>query len=492
MLAGFFGKKCRHPMADLKSAQLLLDELPKNDAVKSTAEITDWLESVIVEAEFKLVDQLAVVSLLDETAQCYAKKLAHELFSLPDMNSFQGNRLSALLAALSQQTAECYYTIFERCGQLDKLNNGLRSQLPLVVARAIRAMRKQLKYSALHYAPQEEVLWQRLARLCQHAGRQHYLDTTVHLYSATDEGSVCREWVKLLAWYACDLDTLSPQAIHLTERIIVHFSQCIEIKGYLQDVPDCTLAGEGRRGAAATMLRCLEAVPLQSKLSVLLRVLEKERIPAELDLGGSFSADSVLAVARNIATRLFVKSSRKSVRRPFAVALHVVTGYQSVLACCRQEIEAEDGVQWRLENASAGGFLAVPPSCCSVQVGQLLGLQTGRRLGVSIARRLSHDAEGRWHLGAEMLASRVSAVVLRQGGADERAQSALWLHADADDEQGVVRLLMAVNTFFVQRSLTTGFGGKILLLMPGVLLESGADYDLARFRVIEQEVVPAF
>jgi hypothetical protein len=105
MLAGLFGKKCDHPMADVKSAQQLLDDLPKHDAIKSVTELTEWIESVSVHEEFKFADQYAVLSLLDETAQVYARKLAYEYFSLHDMNVFHGNRLHMVLEALARQTS---------------------------------------------------------------------------------------------------------------------------------------------------------------------------------------------------------------------------------------------------------------------------------------------------------------------------------------------------------------------------------------------------
>jgi hypothetical protein len=46
---------------------------------------------------------------------------------------------------------------------------------------------------------------------------------------------------------------------------------------------------------------------------------------------------------------------------------------------------------------------------------------------------------------------------------------------------------MKLEAFSAQRSLQTSLEGKNYLLMPMGLDERGLDYDLARFRVIEQE-----
>src|SRR3990167_2811565 len=93
MLSGIFGKKSDHPMADMKSAQALLDDLPKNDAHKMLMELTEWIESVADNPDFKLDHQFAVLRLLDETAQPYARKLARDYFTPQELNKSQENRL---------------------------------------------------------------------------------------------------------------------------------------------------------------------------------------------------------------------------------------------------------------------------------------------------------------------------------------------------------------------------------------------------------------
>ena len=80
-MLGFFGKKSDHPMADLKSAQALLEDLPKSDALKALQELTAWVESVREQAEFRMDHQLAVLRLLDETARPFERKLMREYFA---------------------------------------------------------------------------------------------------------------------------------------------------------------------------------------------------------------------------------------------------------------------------------------------------------------------------------------------------------------------------------------------------------------------------
>lgn len=503
MLARLFGKKCDHPMADVKSAQALLDDLPKHDMLKSATELTDWIESVANHEEFRLADQFAVLSLLDETAQFYARKLACEYFTLPDLNTFQGNRLCLVLGNLSCQTANAYYGIFSRYCNGDKTASVIKSQLPLLVVRAVRLMRGQLKYAAVHYDYHDDTIWRRLAQLYLHAEQQQYLDVPLNLYSALSEPTSMKcESGQLLAWYACGINCLAPRSMHLTERIIAQYGSSIEISANLttQALFGFDLAHPNhpvRVNVDATLhplMRYISLTGMQASLGALIKTLEKNMVPQELNLGGVFAAERVLEAAQHVWTCLVAPPIRLSKRRELNALLNVVVGFENVYWRCKyldQESSEYPSAQWTLENASVSSFYAVLPGqgTGGVRIGDVLSMQTAGvpRLGVAIARHLLRDVEGRLHVGAEILANQVSEVVLCQSGVGgcESSQSALWLHAAVED--GTVRLLMPANTFSMLRSLKTCFEGKHYLLIPIELQGSGVDYDLASFRVIEQE-----
>lgn len=51
MVLGLFGKKSDHPLADMKSAQALLDDIPKHDSIKALQELADWVEAISEQAD---------------------------------------------------------------------------------------------------------------------------------------------------------------------------------------------------------------------------------------------------------------------------------------------------------------------------------------------------------------------------------------------------------------------------------------------------------
>ena len=62
----------------------------------------------------------------------------------------------------------------------------------------------------------------------------------------------------------------------------------------------------------------------------------------------------------------------------------------------------------------------------------------------------------------------------------------MWL-VKPDDETGDVCLLMNPDTFSMNVSLNTQFENKGYLLIPVTLMEKGFDYDLARYRKVEED-----
>ena len=172
MLSGIFGKKSDHPMADIKSAQMMLDDLPKNDAHKMLMELTDWVESVSDNTDFKPDHQYAVLCLLDETAQPYVRKLARDYFAPQELNKFQENRLWLVLGNLFRHTAKAYCAMFSRYCDSGRNDAAAKAQIALLAARAIHAMIGQLKYICARYGPIDVAIWGNLAQIYRHAEQQ--------------------------------------------------------------------------------------------------------------------------------------------------------------------------------------------------------------------------------------------------------------------------------------------------------------------------------
>lgn len=501
MFSSLFGKKSDHPLADMKSAVALLEELPKNDAHKMLMELTEWVESVGDNADFRLDHQFAVLRLLDEAAQSCVRKLAREYYVPQELTKFQENRLWLMLCNWSQHAANAYMAVFDRyCGG-DKGASAIKAQLPLLAARTAYALNGYLKYVSAHYGPTDPSLWGKVARLYRHAEQQQYLDTRIELYPGVTEGATVRcELARMLGWYGCGIGALSPLYMHLTERIVGQYCSSVTLDArqsadslfcFDLDHPSAPLRiNAGARVQPST--RFVGVAAMQQKLDGLLKELAKNVVPQELNLGGNYAANAVREAAQYLLDYLRDPPLRRSPRRGINVSLKVANGFGRLLESTDVGLNfnAEQSLHWEVVDISVGGFRTVIPAqgADGIRIGSLIGMQPDGvpHWGAAVVRRLMRDDTNRLHVGVEILANQVAGVMLK-GGVLEGGQYALWLPAKPGESSGEIRLLMKADMFSAQRSLQTSLGGKNYLLMPVKLEERGVDYDLARFRSVEQE-----
>lgn len=499
MFSSLFGKKSDHPLADIKSAMAMLEELPRSDAHKMLMELTEWVESVGDNADFRLEHQFAVLRLLVETAQPYVRKLVREYYAPQELSKFQENRLWLVLVNWSQHAANAHLAVFDRYCNGDKGAGALKAQLPLLVGRAAHSLSGYLKYVSAHYGPMDPALWGKVARLYRHAEQQQYLNAPVELYAGVNATTVGSELALLLGWYGCGIGTLSPLSMHLTERIVGQYAACVSIGA--QQTADSLFCFDLDHPAAPLRVkagaqvksstRFIGMAAMQSRLEALIRELAKNTVPQELNLGGNYPAEVVRDAAQYLRDYLADPPLRRSPRRGIKVTLKVANGFGRLLenTDVGLNFNAEQPLHWDIEDISATGFRTVIPSqgTDGIRIGSLLGIQPDgvAHWGAAVVRRLMRDDANRLHIGAEMLSNRVAGVTL--GGGSGEGLHALWLMAKPGDASGEARMLMKVDAFSAQRSLQASLEGKSYLLMPMGLDEKGQDFDLARFRVIEQE-----
>ena len=503
MLSTIFGKKSDHPLADIKSVQELLDNLPKNDAYKSLMELTELIESATEYTDFKLDHQFAVLRMIDDAAQPYARKLSREYFTPSEISKFHENRLWLLFDNYYRHVANAYYSAFNRFCSAEKGSNAIKDQMPLLTARAVNTLTCRLKFTSARYNQVDNVIWQNLSLLYKHAEQLQYLDTPVRLYPGMSGNTTLKcEVGCLLVWYNSGLSTLSPMHIHLTERIVAKYCSTIDISNQLDGNSrlcfDFNNPHEPTRiNTEATIhpaVRFIGMPTMQAKLESLKKVLEKNIVPDDLSLGGSFEAEFIRESVQHLLNYLVVPPVRRSVRRMANIALSVVSGFDKVIerGNPKSRNKEKDLAHWVTEEISAGGFsTALPSGSDAIGIGSLLGIQPDgmSHWGAAVVRRLLRDDANQMHAGAEILANQVACVHLKQNGSEPgNGQLALWLYPKQDGLSGGAQLLlMKADNYSASRSLKIQLDGKNYLLIPSGLQEKGLDYDLAKFKLIEQE-----
>lgn len=505
-MLGLFGKKSDHPLADIKSAQQVLEELPKNDALNTVQELTGWLESIVELAdEFRLDHEFAVLRLFDDAAQPYVRKLLRDYFAVQPLSKFQENRLWMVLNNFYTHSELAYRDVLTRYRNGGRGASAVKSDLAALGVRGIAALSGRLKLAAARYALVETGLWHHLADFYGHAETLGYQNETVALYAGVPgDTSVTQEFATLLTWYGMSAGVLSPLHEYITERLIAHAGKGLRVDDRYnanalfvfdlsQPTPPMRLANESTLHPALRFLSVVEAL---KQLGVLNRTLEKGIVPDDLQFGGAnYEAELVRDILRRLVDNLTQPlPTRRNPRRKISVNLRVANGFFKMLEQTDVALNfGQDGSEtWEVEDISVTGFRSVLPPALSagIKIGSLVGTKPENvaHWGAGIVRRLSRDEKNNLHVGVEVLSTQIVGISLtdRVHAADEEMQVALYLNRP-NDTSGEAWLLMRPGTFSPNRSLNMKLSGKDYLLLPLSMVESGDDYDLARYRRMEQD-----
>lgn len=500
MISLFGSSKPDHPMADIREARKLLAELPAGDAVKCVDELTHWLQSVMAEEHFRPDYRAQLVQLLDEAAQSHVRKLAREYMLSPRLAKIQEIRLWKAIFEYWRQAALAYAGCVDLYAAGAKGADALKGSMPLLLARALRALAAQVKWSYVRYGPLDPAVWGCIAKVYALAETRKFAQSAVALYPGIPgETTAEREFLKAVMLSASSPDSLLPLEMELCERLIAHFCAAFTLRLDLQ--PDIAYwidlaAGQAplrlaRPPQLAPTLRFFAAGRALEELEALIRTVRTTGgIPPQVNLGGSYPAETVLDVLDHLALYWSPKPpQRKHPRHRVKSRLDVVHGFDGVLGVFGAGPGDDAATEtWIVENVSAGGFGASIPEIKGdwLKIGCLLGLQPegGDTWVLGVVRRLQREIPLKGSVGIQTIARSAELLQLSlSGGGSETG----ILVSDGSEPAGEARVLLRAGVFVSGQNMEYRMGETTRLLLPQGVLERGDEHELARFREMIRE-----
>jgi hypothetical protein len=511
MLDWIKGSKSDHPLADDAAARELIAELPAADSYKMLEELSYWLDTLAGAEDLKLVRLLEIIDLIDQTAKNHQRKLAQDYLSGGGrMQKYQEHRIWSTSTVFWRRLASAYRLWLDRFQSGAGGWGGMKGQVPMVVARAIRAGALVLKWQLLRYGPIERDLLVELGRLYAYAETKDFATAAVVVYpGAHGESTAQREFLKAMMLTVSSTDSLLPAKLEVAERIIARFSEFFLLQR--QFGKGCHYfieLGAGKmparvveRPKASEALRFFGPGAAAQELEKLISVIGADgAVPASMKLDGNPDPGLVFDVLRHLARYWSpVPPARSEQRRTSISQISVVHDFHEILSTISgqsDELSFDTSTEtWAVQNESEGGYGAVLPlngSSDWLKVGTLLGvkLEDGAAWGVGIVRRLSAIGAGQRYVGIQLLARGATAVKLVPPNAanDRAGQDALLLPSSAKDSMGSgeMNLLLPLGSFAPKQSYEMRTYGRSYLLMPRQLVEGGQDFDMARYRVMQK------
>ena len=497
MIDLFGSKKPVHPMADLKDARKILEELPTDDPLQCAEELSRWLESVVAVEGFK-PDYLAqLVQLLDETGQSYLHKIELEYLVSPRLGKAQEISLWKAIYKYWFNAALAYTRCVDLYGSRARGADALKDGMPLLLARALSALAAQVKWVYVRYGPVDPSVWG-VIRGVPVPGYGF-----VTLYSdVPNETTPEQEFLRAVMLAASSPNCLLPLEMELCERLIGHFCAAFTLRRDVQ--PDnaywIDLAGSQgplrleRLPQPSPSLRFFAAGKALKELDNLIATVKTTGVvPSQVYLGGDYPVETVLEVLDHLTLYWSPKShERKHERHRAKSRLNVTHGYDGVLAALgyTPHSDSSSTETWIVENVSAGGFGAGIPEIKGdwLKIGCLLGLQPegGDNWVLGVIRRLNFEDQLKASVGIQTLAIAARPVQLRiNGDADSKAG---LLISDGSEAPGEVRVLLQADAFDFGQNLEYQKGETICPLVPQGVIERGEGYEVIKYREAARDI----
>jgi hypothetical protein len=493
-----------HPIADIKQAKKVISELPVTDSVKALEQICFWLDSIADTDDFKTDLRFQLIDLLDQAAKYHQRKISQEYLSGQRLQKIRENMLWATAFRFWKLLSASYNRCVEDFQSGASGSSAIKKQLSVIIARALRALTLQLKWSLLRYGSIDDRIWGELGRLYSFAETQRNAMSTVEVYPGVHgQSSVRHEFLKAMMLSVSSTDALNMLEQDIAERAVAHFAS----RYVVQDQPSagCTFLFDlSMRKPPARVQKGAKPVgdvlyfgagdATMGLAELIAETRQRDSVPSDVNLGGTCGSGLVLEVLEHLALNWSdLPPSRSSERHKHTMRLSVAPSFSGLL----NEIEADidnnslDFTQtesWIVEDVSGGGYGAIIPQVKGdwIRVGALVGLQTetGNCWHAGIIRRISQQQR----VGIQLLSPFAIAVEVsptRSGSSMEtgRGGDRAVLLSKKPDEYGEITLLLRSDTFNPKQNLDMQVRDMNYLLLPSKLIERGDDFDCARFSI---------
>jgi len=514
-LLGWFNTgKVDHALSEAAESRRVIQDLPK-DPLKAVGEILFWLDSINTTDGFRLERRFELVNEFDLAAKLHIRKLAQQYFEERDQK-FHENRIWTAQTEYWRLTAAGYIQCVEGFKTAAVGAVGLRNRLPVVVGRALHALRQLLKWSLLRYGPVDGLVWSDLGSLYAFAEAKGFAQLVVPLYDGAVAGTSAHfECLKTVMLAVVSTDSLPPDQIEIAERSVALFAPHYVIERtaspatpYVFDVatgrppsraqaglssPESSLRFFGPGTAADAVARLLGAM------------LEQGALPSDVSLGGDYDPQSIAAVWRHLMQYWApTPPQRSAIRHVANVRLSIVEGFQglsqTLTMTAEHSLDFSGGTgphieTWFADNASVGGYGCVVAVRGSewVHVGGLVGVKMlgDRHWGAGVVRRIRHESEQNWMVGLQVLAQVVVPIriaphdVIVPFNAVRDNDPGILLTPRPDAERGV-KIMLPAGTYTPNQPLEMRVHDQAFQVEPVKLLEGSDDYDIARFVLVRR------
>ena len=449
-------------------------------------ELTGWVESVSEAANIDIAHHVNLLYQFDSSAQPHLRKLDSAYVEQPEGKDVvwrTGRDFWSILLSAYEFALDRY--------MCDPAHASVLSGLSRLASRTVRACRQRFKWDVYHNGPVDAGLWQVAGQaylLAQASGAE-----VREVVNAADEAatSVEREYLRLIALHVAAPEGLVPANVRLAEQLTSYFAARFSMASAVergtthwldanQPAPPLRLV---RAPLTTDGIRYFSGIAAADAAIAMARRLEAGERPDSLHFDAEPSLEQLGGLLRHLSINWALDPPTRQYRRhTLGGALAVANGIKNLHHVLRGARDEAVIYRWEMSDASLGGIGATAPTASAewVRVGSLVGMQPsgGDNWLVGVVRRYMRGRDARGTVGIETLST-----TARPLEVFSEPNSGEAVALDDPITGAVVRLAINGTGYSGDYPLHASINGRHVRLDPVELIERGAYFDLARFRV---------
>lgn len=490
-MLGFFAAKSDHPLADPKESKRIYADLAEADVADAMDDAATLLESLAVDHLVTLEQRVGILLQLDTAAQPAAFRFSRVYAAGEYASRNEELKQWRLGYAYWSQLAEGYAQCVRELVANPKTREAVKSDLTLLLVRALHAQSVSLKWQQFRYGPLDDGFWQHAGEVYLNACTLKLHASTVACYTQQPTISPERMYLKLLAFYASSMDSLLPLEIEMADKVLDDLLPQFQLSWQeasdsvywidaAQNVPPTRLAVKPAPAATVRYFNPGKAVATAQKL----RSEISDTLPSRFNLGPAFTSAMLIEVLDHLAMYWSpIPPQRSHPRHRVKSRTAVLTGLGE--AYKRLLIGASDDdvsiASWIVEDVSQGGLRAhATMNGMRLSVNSLLLMRPegGNNWLLGVIRRLAKDTENSGSIGVETLSKQPLAMNVDSGGI--RTEVVLL---DPWETSAQVRVALPAKAWEDNIPMVFEANGRPVKLVPDAQVQAGPDYLIGKYRV---------
>ncbi len=495
----------------LRDPHVVIAALPGDNAVAAVAQIAEALEALNSTETLRLEERYDDIYLLDAAAVERTHLLLREYLNTSRHVKQREDELWRGAYRCWRALAAAYAICVQQYAADPAATAGFGKLSHVAVARAMRALRRQLQWLRIRYAEPVPDIWTGLAQLYTYIEPQD-IEAEMLIYPG-ETTTIKREFLKALVQSALSCENLQPPGQDLATFIISRYAPAFVLSKTPR--PGCTHCFDLKHPQLPALIHNTPAPgadlryfgpgrAAESLAHAFCTIEETGRVPADMGFQYEIDLPFLTPVLAQINRDWSGQTHERAHEREKTNArITVVPGFERTLNVLEQSVadpfdftEKAQVESWVVHDISTAGFGAVLPAITGdwVSVGSVAGIESevAGEWMAAMVRRAWRREDGQMQIGMQVLSRSAQAVRMMREDAGSHdnhitqrmpIDSAILLTPDAAHQQAV-ELLVTDAALYDAGNVHMLLGDAVLILQFREVLEKSSACTRIGFAVL--------